>query len=270
MDAEAEYNNRARLPSHVDVLARWQAASAAHREAAHAALDQPYGPDERQRYDLFHAAAADAPLVVYFHGGYWQMGRREATAFVAPALTAAGVELAIPSYRLCPAVGVLDAIDDARRCALALWRRTGKRIVAAGHSAGGHLAAALLATDWQRHGAPADLVPAALAISGVFDLAPLIATTMNAALGLDPDRARAASPLCWPPPTRGALVTAVGGEETGEFHRQSHTLRAAWRALATDHLVVRDADHFTIVNELTRPDSALFRRTVALAGIDLA
>jgi arylformamidase len=127
----------------------------------------------------------------------------------------------------------------------------------------------MLATDWSRvPGAPANLVRAGCAISGVFELAPLIATTMNLALRLDHGAARDASPLWWPPPPRGrALVAAVGGEETGEFHRQSRTLTARWAkaGVATEYLSIAGANHFTIVDELTRPDTALFRRVVSLA-----
>jgi arylformamidase len=268
IDYEAEYNNRARLPEHRDIIARWQAVSVVERQGTRAELDRPYGPGERQRYDLFGAAKRDAPLVVYLHGGYWQMGGREGCAFVAPALNAAGLDVAIPSYSLCPQVSVTEIIEELRRCLATLWATTSKHPVVVGHSAGGHLAAALLASDWSRvPGVPADLVRAVCAISGVFELAPLIGTTMNVALRLDPATAAAASPLRWPPPRGRALVAAVGGEETSEFRRQSRTLTEVWAeaGVATEYLSVAGANHFTIVDDLTRPDSTLFRRVVALA-----
>jgi arylformamidase len=268
IDYEAEYNNRARIPAYRDIIARWQATSAIDRAAATAELDQPYGAGERQRYDLFHAADPAAPLVVYIHGGYWQMGGRQDTAFVARALTAAGVAVAVPSYSLCPAVSVMQIVDELRGCLAVLWARTGKRPVVVGHSAGGHLVAAMLATDWAaRPDVPADLVRAGCAISGVFELAPLIPTTINAATRLDAAAAAAASPLGWPPPPAGcALVAVVGGDETGEFHRQSRALTERWgrAGVATEYLAIAGANHFTIVDELTRPDSAMFRRVVAL------
>jgi arylformamidase len=270
IDHEAEYNNRIRIAEFGAIVARWAAESAAHRGRAPAALDQPYGPGERQRYDLFHAGAPGAPLVVFIHGGYWQLGSRQDTAFAARALTAAGIDVAIPSYSLCPAVAVGDIITELRRCLIALWAATGKRPVVVGHSAGGHLTAALLATDWgaepDARGAPADLVRTGLAISGVFELAPLIQTTMNARLRLDPGTAAAASPLFRPPPAGRTLVAAVGEHETGEFHRQSRAIVERWaRAGAvTEYLSIAGVHHFTIVDELTRPGSALFDRVVAL------
>jgi arylformamidase len=269
IDHEAEYNNRIRIAEFGAIVARWAAESAAHRGRAPGALDQPYGPGERQRYDLFHAGAPGAPLVVFIHGGYWQLGSGPDTAFVSRALTAAGIDVAIPSYSLCPAVGVSDIIDELRRCVVALWAATGRRPVVAGHSAGGHLTAALLATDWSAvPGVPADLVRAGCAISGVFELAPLIPTTMNARLRLDPEAAAAASPLFWPPPPPGrTLVVAVGEHETPEFHRQSRAIAERWAraGVATEYLSVAGVHHFTIVDELTRPGSALFDCVVALA-----
>ena len=272
IDYEAEYNNRLRIAEYPAIVARWRAASAADRNAARADLDQPYGPGERQRYDLFHAGAlgaGDPPLIVFIHGGYWQLSGREDVAFVARALAAAGVDVAVPSYSLCPQVSVMQIVDDLRRCLVALWAATHRRPFVMGHSAGGHLTAAMLATDWSAWpGVPADLVRAGCAISGVFELAPLIATTMNHALRLDHDAARDASPLLWPPPPADRLlVSAVGGDETAEFHRQSRAMTERWATagVAAEYLSIPGANHFTILDELARPDSALFGRVVSLA-----
>lgn len=270
LDYEAEYNNRLRIPEYGQIVARWQAVSAIERLAAHADLDQAYGAGERQRYDLYHAGERAAPLVVYIHGGYWQLGGRQDTAFIARAFNAAGIDVAVPSYSLCPVVSVMQIVDEMRQCLAALWTTTRKRPVVAGHSAGGHLTAAMLATDWRTMpGVPADLVRAGCAISGVFELAPLIATTMNRAMRLDPAAAAEASPLLWPPPPSDRiLVAAVGAAETGEFHRQSLAMTRSWAraGLTTEYLSVAGANHFTIVDELTRPASALFRRVVSLTG----
>ena len=269
IDYEAEYNNRLRVPEHVGIAAGWQAASAAYRQLARADLDQPYGPGERHRYDLFFAGDPKAPLVVYIHGGYWQRGDRKDYAFPARGLNAAGLDVAVPSYTLCPAVSVMDIVGELRLCLAALWKKTGKHPLAVGHSAGGHLTAAMLASDWSRNaGVPADLVRAGVAISGVFDVAPLIGTSLNEALRLDAATARAASPLFWPPPPKGrALVAAVGGAESAEFLRQSRDIADAWKraGLACEYLEVPGANHFTVVDELTSPKSALFAKVAALA-----
>jgi arylformamidase len=269
IDFESEYNNRRRVPEHTAIVARWQAASASYRKIAKTVLDEPYGPSDRHRYDLFLSGTAAAPLVVYIHGGYWQRGDRREYAFVAGSLNAAGFDVALPSYSLCPAVSVMEIVDELRQFLAALWRKTGKRPLVTGHSAGGHLTAAMLATDWSKiEGIPADLVPAGVAISGVFDLPPLVGTSLNDAVKLDRDTARAASPMFWPPPAKDrTLVAAVGGGESAEFLRQSRDIVERWggAGVATEYLAVPGANHFTVVDELTKPDSALFKRIAVLA-----
>ena len=269
IDYEAEYNNRRRVPEHVEINARWHAASAAYRPVARAELDQPYGPGERHRYDLYFAGDPKAPLVVYIHGGYWQRGGREDYAWLAQALVARGLEVALPSYSLCPAVSVMDIVGELRLCLAALWKKTGKHPLVVGHSAGGHLTAAMLATDWSKvAGVPADLVRAGVSLSGVFDVPPLVGTSLNDALRLDAEAARAASPLFWPPPPKDrTLVAAVGGAESAEFLRQSRDIVAAWsRAGVTcEYLEVPGANHFTVVEALANPASALSARVMALS-----
>jgi arylformamidase len=261
IDYEAEYNNRRRVPEHADINARWQTASAAYRASARADLDQAYGPGERHRYDLFFAGKANAPLVVYVHGGYWQRGDRKDYAFLAQALNARGLDVALPSYSLCPAVSVMEIVAELRAFLATLWGKTGKHALLTGHSAGGHLTAAMLATHWSAVvGVPPDLVRTGIAISGLFDLPPLVGTSLNEVLGLDPSAARAASPLFWPPPPPGrVLVAAVGGAESAEFRRQSREIVASWQnaGVRCHYLEVPDANHFTVVEELVDPKSAL-------------
>jgi arylformamidase len=269
LDYEREYNNRMRVPEHADITPRWQAASAAYRQVAQAELDLPYGPKERHRFDLFRAGAAEAPLVVYIHGGYWQRGDRKDYSFVAKDLNAAGLDVALPSYTLCPAVSVMEIVAELRLSLAAIWQKTKTHPVVTGHSAGGHLTGAMAATDWSRiAGVPPDLVRAAVAISGVFDLSPLVGTSINDLVHLDAETARAASPLSWPPPRRGhAFVAAVGGDESSEFLRQSREVADRWgrAGVASECLVVPGTNHFTVVDELTKPASALFTCVARLA-----
>jgi arylformamidase len=269
IDYEAEYNNRMRVPEHVAINARWQAAADAYRGNARAELDQVYGPAERNRYDLFRAGDGNAPLVVYIHGGYWQRGERQAYSFLARELNAAGLDVALPSYTLCPAASVMEIVAELRGFLAALWQKTKTYPVVTGHSAGGHLTAAMVATDWSKvAGVPADLVRAGVAISGVFELAPLIGTSINDLVGLDETSARVASPLLWPAPPKGrTLVAAVGGDESPEFLRQSRIIADAWACagVTTECFVVPGTNHFTVVDALTDPQAPLFQKVTALA-----
>ena len=269
IDYEAQYNNRKRVPEHVEINERWSMLATAYRLAGETELNRPYGSRERQRYDLFHAADKDAPLVVYIHGGYWQRGDRKDYSFVARELNAAGITVAVPSYSLCPAASVMEIGDEIQACLAALWNKTKKRPMVIGHSAGGHLTAEMLARNWSGFaGVPADLVRTGYAISGVFDLAPLIGTSLNEAIGLKAGTARVASPLFRPPPPKGRrLVAAVGGDESEEFLRQSREIADNWSKVGVDAKceVIAGTNHFTIVDELIRPGSTMLTQIVALA-----
>lgn len=268
IDYEAEYNNRKRVPEHVEIMDRWEMLSSAYRLASAPQIDVPYGSRERQRYDLF-SPNDTSPLAAYIHGGYWQRGDRKDFSFVARELNAQGIAVAIPSYSLCPAASVTEIVDDIGLCLAALWKKTRKRPLVIGHSAGGHLTAAMVANDWSRvAGVPADLVRGGYALSGVYDLPPLIGTSLNAALQLSSGTARAASPLFRPAPPKGRrFVAAVGGDESGEFLRQSRDIADTWQKAGVDAecVVIPGANHFTIVEELIRPGSPMLSRIVALA-----
>ncbi len=269
IDYEAEYNNRARVPEHVEIMERWQMLSAAYRLASTPENDRPYGGKERQRYDLFVANSGSAPLVVYIHGGYWQRGDRKDFSFIARELNANGITVAIPSYTLAPAASVMEIIDEMALCLVTLWKKLRRRPLVIGHSAGGHLSAAMLANEWGRvAGVPADLVRAAYGLSGVYDLAPLIGTSLNQALYLSAGISRAASPMFRPAPAKGRrFVAAVGGDESAEFLRQSREIAQTWEkaGLITENVVVPGANHFTILDELIRPGSPVLTRITELA-----
>jgi arylformamidase len=187
---------------------------------------------------------------------------------VARALNANGVNVVLPSYSLCPVVSVMDIVAELRGCLAAVWERTRTYPLVVGHSAGGHLTAAMLATDWSRvAGVPGDLVRAGIAISGIFDLRPLIATSVNNALRLDRETARTASPRFWSAPPGGrTFVAAVGANESSEFLRQSRDMAEHWGhdGMRAAYVEIPDANHFTAVDELT-PNGALFGRVLTLA-----
>ena len=182
---------------------------------------------------------------------------------------AAGVTVAIPSYTLCPAASVMEIGDEIQACLAALWKKTRKHPTVVGHSAGGHLTVEMMARSWGGFpGVPADLVRSGYAISGVFDLSPLIGTSLNQALGLSKGTARAASPLFRPPSPKGRhLVAAVGGDESGEFLRQSREIAEGWSKVGIDATceVIAGTNHFTVVEELIRQDSLMLRQIVAMA-----
>jgi arylformamidase len=272
IDYEKEYDNRARVPEHPEIFARNERDAAAYREAARGAeLGISYGPSPRQTIDLFKAKddGRSTPLVMFIHGGWWRTRDPSAYSHLAAGPNARGVTVAVVGYDLCPNVTISAIIEQMRAACLWLWRKRQQRIMVAGHSAGGHLAACMVATDWKTLApdAPADLVPAAYAISGVFDLTPLVKISVNQDLRLDEAAARVASPIFWRVPAGRVFDAVVGGIESSEFLRQSRAIADAWRqkSVQTRYEEVPGADHFTVIDPLSKGDSAMTGRVVELA-----
>jgi len=272
---EIEYDNRGRVKEHPEIFARWDREAAAYREAMRgkgARFGIAYGPSAREKYDWFPGkdAHAGAPLAVFIHGGWWRSLVPESFSQMARGLNARGVDVAVPGYDLCPNVSIATIIEQMRAFLLALWDAHKKRPMVLGHSAGGHLAACMAATDWHTRSthAPANLVPFAYAISGVFDLAPLVKVSQNADLRLDADSARRASPIHWTVPSQRSLDAVVGGDESSEFLRQSRMMADAWakQGAVTRYEAVPGANHFTVIDPLSDPDSAMVERVTRLAG----
>lgn len=262
IDLEAEYNNRARVPEHPAIISRWESDASAYRAIADVDIDLSYGPDPRNVLDLFHADRdRKGPIAVFIHGGYWRSFDKNVFSHMAVGLNAHGIPVAVPSYRLCPNVSVIDIIDDLRRCALWLFETVERPLFCVGHSAGGHLAAALLASDWAAAFDPtgARLVRGAASISGLFDLSPMIGLEMNADLKLTAETAQAASPIGWSAPVGTLLHAYVGAEESGEFKRQSQMIVEAWGAAGVhaEYEEVPGTNHFTVVDGLAEPDSEM-------------
>ena len=214
IDYETEYDNRARVPEHPEIFARWQNETDAYRAGAPGAqLGLSYGPSPRQTIDWFPGqnAGPDSPLALFIHGGWWRSLSPTMFSQMAKGPNAHGVTAAVAGYDLAPTVSIATVIDQMRAVCLHLWRNHNKRIFVYGHSAGGHLTACMVATDWKAldPSAPADLVPAGYSISGVFDLAPLTQVSQNADLKLTDESARASSPLFWPVPAGRTLDLSV-------------------------------------------------------------
>jgi arylformamidase len=269
IDYEVEYNNRARVPENPQVMAGWARDAAAYREM-HAPQRIAYGPGERNVIDLFMGEGGDkTPLAVFIHGGYWQALDGSWFSHMARGLNAHGIGVAVPTYDLCPQVSIADIIMQMREVVFELAKLSPSLIVS-GHSAGGHLAACMLATDWKAYDAslPPQLVTSAYAISGLFELEPLVPTSINKALGLDQVTAHAASPLFWTPPSHGSLDAVVGEAESAEYHRQSRTIVDVWgeAGVATRYGAVPAANHFTAIAPLADPASSMTLRLKELAG----
>jgi len=266
IDLEAEYNNRARVADSAAIIGRWARDAAAFRTTwARRHLDVPYGPSERERLDLFlpETGAEATPLAMFIHGGYWQALDHRQVSHFARGLLLRGVAVALPSYGLCPEVPVATAVEQLRKLAAMLCLQTKQHVYAIGHSAGGQLAAMLLGHDYSRFSKAlgTGVVPGAMPISGVFELEPLLGTTIGRGLGLTPEEARALSPRFLPAPG-GELHAVVGGEESAEYLRQTRDFAGAWGGTQE---ALPGLNHFTVLDPLTDPDHPLTVRAAETA-----
>jgi arylformamidase len=258
---DAAYNNGSATPDRDAVVAAREAASMAFRAAHPALLDLPYGDGARTKWDLFPADSPAAPCLAFIHGGWWQYNKREDFAAIATGLRAHGWSVALPGYTLAPDAPLGQIVAEIHQALDWLVSEGAARgmtgpIILSGWSAGAHLAA--MALDHPS-------VTAGLAISGVYELAPLRDIYVNDALRLTEADVASLSPIRLPASAK-RLVLAYGTAELPEMQRQArdfHAMRAA--AHRPGALIpIAGADHFRILDALTAPDGELTRAALAL------
>lgn len=277
---DAQYNLRAGRPDYEEtVIPGWVAASATARAGLTSRLDLRYGTGARQTLDVFLCGDPTAPTLLYVHGGYWQRGDKSIYSFLAAPFVAAGVNVVVIGYDLCPAVSITRISEEIREAVAYLWGAAAElglnrdRLTVMGHSAGGHITQMMMATDWPAYGPglPRDLIKAGIPVSPLSYLEPVRLTeALNAGIRMDPAEAEAESPMtAHPPVTDAPQLVVVGGAETDEFHRQARMYVEAYatpaRAIAL--YVVPDMDHFDELNVLADPASPFFAKTCAMLGL---
>jgi arylformamidase len=266
---ERQYDNRAAVPNHQDYFVRWVSRSTLAREKLSCYPDFAYGTGARHTLDLFPAANPNG-LLVFIHGGYWRTLDKADFSFVAEPFVAHDISVAAINYGLCPAVRIDDIVQDCAHAIAWLNANTlqfgldGKPIVVGGHSAGGHLAAMMMTIDWEALKVLPSRIAGAVSVSGVFDLEPLVHTSMNADLRLDAESARRVSPIHLQPKITAPVQLVVGGIESSEFVRQNLLLKAAWPQVSGEPAVVFGCHHFSIVEHFADPASPAFRRALKL------
>lgn len=273
---DAQYNLRAAVPEHLTYFARYERESAALRAHWPGRLDLAYGPTSRQAIDLFLPRARAAPLLVFVHGGYWQSRDRKDFSFIAGPMLERGAAVALLGYDLAPEVR-MDAIVAEVRAGLAWLHRHAPahgcdpaRIHLVGHSAGGHLAAMALTTEWRTFGLPEDMIKGVCAISGVFDLEPIRLCYLNEVVRLDAAEAHRNSPVHQALHGRCPVIVAVGELETEAFHEQSRTFaaRLEGEGWPCQLLVQPGVDHFGIVMSMAEADAPVVQAIARQMGLD--
>lgn len=263
MKLDIDYVNADFIPGGADYPDRWESEARAFRarEAAvgRARLNVPYGSGERQKLDLFHPSGPAEGLVIFIHGGYWLRFHRDFWSHFSAGLTARGWAVAMPSYTLAPAARIRDMTLEMARAAEAAAGLVRGPIRVAGHSAGGHLTARLGCRDLALDPDVRKRIKRLLPISPVSDLRPLLETSMNGTLALDPAEAAAESPVLHPAPDTPVTVW-VGAEERPVFLDQARWLAEAW---AAEERIAPGRHHFDVIDELCEPDSPLVTALLA-------
>ena len=263
---DAAYNNTAAvgIPKRDQYVAGWSARSDAIRRSVKARVDIPYGPGARERLDVFPCGRPNAPALVYIHGGYWQFNDKEPYAFFGESLLPAGFNLVLVEYTLAPAARMDRIVAEIRKSVAWVLDHADElaidpaRVFVAGHSAGGHLTAVAMTESRLAGG---------IAISGIFDLEPIRLNYLNEKLGLDVAEAQRNSPMLHLPSRAAPLVVAVGLDELPELVRQSKEYAEAWQkgGLRGRYLPLPGHEHFSILEELAKPDGAIFGALKELA-----
>jgi arylformamidase len=268
------YNNRDLVPEHAAHFAHWRDASAQARATQRCFQEVAYGRGLNETLDIFPSQQPNdnAPVVVFIHGGYWRSLDKADHAFIAPTFTAQGAHVVVPNYALCPAVTVSDITLQMVKCVAWVWRNIHRfggdphRISVVGHSAGGHLAAMMLACHWPAYAVdlPAHVVRHALSISGLYELESIRATPyLKDSLRLTEQDAVRNSPAWMPAPAQGTLCSVVGSRESDEFLRHNALIQQAWgKASVPVAEVLEGLQHFSIIESMTQPGHRL--HTLAL------
>lgn len=278
VELERQYSPRASVPDHERHAEEAVARSAAYRaRAENATYDIAYGPHPMETLDIFRPDVPEgAPLHVFIHGGYWRARVKEEFSYIAEPLVDAGAVVAVINYALCPEVSIEAIVRQTRACCAFLWRNPDvhggdiDRMHVSGHSAGGHLAAMLMATDWPacEVGLPANMIKSGVLLSGIYDLAPILKVSIQDDVRLTPDAVPRLSPLTMTPATKAPMAIAVGGDESDEFRRQSGDLAEAWKTHApVEHHELPGLNHFSILTETATADSALTAIRLRLMGL---
>lgn len=273
-----QYNVRAMIPEHSRIFTRWQKESAHVRRSQAALLDIAFGESPGERLDFFPARFAGGPLLVFIHGGWWRSLDKSDFSFIAAPYTRAGYNVALTNYTLAPAASIEEIVMQQARALAWLYRNAEaydvnpQRIALAGHSAGAHLAAMLMAAQWQTFAEdlPADLVKAGILMSGLYDLSPILhADFVNVDLKLTIDTATALSPAWMPQSHRTPFLTAAGGLESDEFKRQTALIADRWKSAHRGDIPAPEANHLTICDAFATPGTPLFNKTMELLSLAL-
>ena len=274
-EIEEQYMLRNTRPSYETTdIPRWKKLSANFRAKTSGNRDIVYGSRPRNGLDLFYPNNTPEGLVLYIHGGYWQRGDKSVYSFIAEPFINRGHAVAVINYQMCPDVKLTEIAPQIRTAILYLWNNADRLGIPKsnfnllGHSAGAHLTAEMLFTNWQVEDkkVPKNLIHAVVAISGIYDFEPILYCSENEGIRMDEVEAKAASVIHRKPTSDIPNIIAFGLNEPSEMQRQSIDFAKVLYASSdnTELIKINNADHFETVDTITDESSRLFIQTCKL------
>jgi arylformamidase len=265
---DTQYNNRLHVPDYTDYLNRWELLSRQTEQKLPVIKDLPYGNLQRERLDIYPSLEPRSKTLIFIHGGYWQMLDKSMFHFVANGFHPYGVTTVLLNYPLAPEVSIDQIVLSCRKAIKWLYSNVSAfngdpdQMYVAGHSAGGHLAAMLMVTDWELFdpGLSANVLKGICAVSGLFDLVPIHHSYINKVLKMDIETAKWNSPVRLEPSSSCPLIVAVGEAESAEFNDQSKELYTCWKNKGIDNQLLQlpGQNHYSIADTIVDPQSSLY------------
>ena len=261
---DKQYNNRLHVPDYAAYLRSWEMRSRQTEKEFPVVKNIPYGELPREQVDIYPSLFPSSKTLIFIHGGYWHKFDKSSFQFIANAFSNDAVTTVLVNYPLAPEVSI-DQIAASCRLAIywlyqniAAYNGDPGQLYIAGHSAGGQLAAMLLATDWRHFNLTPATIKGACFISGLFNLIPIQLSDINQALKMDRETALRNSPVHLLPATQCTLSIVVGRNETNEFLDQSKELYTCWKENSSAEIIQpAGLNHYSIVETMLDPQSCL-------------
>jgi arylformamidase len=271
-DLSRQMMPRIAVPDHERWLADDLALSDGLKQRVSVLRDQRYGDGPRQVADLFPASRPGAPIILFFHGGFWRALSKDHVGFLAGPLVKAGAAAVLPGYDLCPTVSLKTVVTEAKQALLWTRQQAARlngdpdRIYVAGNSAGAHLGAMMLAEDWTRHGLARSPIAGAILVTGIYDLRAILRIQVNEDVRLSPGDVPALSPQFLPLHCRVPTIVAAGGAEPPLWIEQSRRFAAKLTAAgaAARLMEIPGLHHFSITQSLSDSTAPLTRAILDL------
>jgi arylformamidase len=264
-----QYNTRLHVPDFADFFERWEELSREAEQKLPVIKDVPYGNLQRERLDIYPSLRPESKTLVFIHGGYWQTLDKSMFQFIANGFHPYGVTTVLVTYPLAPEASIDQIVVSCRNAMKWLYNNLSKynescdQMYVAGHSAGGHLAAMLMATDWKFFdaGLSANVLKGVCAVSGLFNLVPIQLSYLNKVLKMDMETAKSNSPVRLEALNPCPLIVAVGEDETAEFNDQSKEFYSCWKDKGADIQLLQlpGQNHYSIAETIVNPQSLLHR-----------